>query len=103
MIYKTNYNQDSRIEDVIREVLLAGGSKSWPKSDVDANRFLWLSLDLDILIEAGFVIKTTPAKEVLNIFGHIENQKEMITLMSPEFVKKESVKSKMKQEFEKND
>lgn len=52
------------------------------------------------LINRGYQIKITPPQVIVSNLNKQKTTPEVITLMSPEYIAKENIRSKMRKEFE---
>lgn len=96
-------NQDIRIKITTNKIKDAGGVKTWPKvkKNIDDPILSWLwEKSFQIELEAlGFEITITPTKSVVSNLNQYKASPELITIKSPEYIKKDCIKTKMKQEF----
>lgn len=90
----------TQINELLKEVIHAGGSKSWPKDDQSPiTELLWENDAQELIKSQGFVIKTKARYASYNDGGQTIWTPETLTVMSPEFMNKNLIKKKMKKEF----
>lgn len=93
---------DLRIRNVIIQTDQNGGTFSWPKVPDDAHdpgqAFLWHEEPQSLVRAAGYTLEIT-LREARLVDGQTNFIPEQVTIKSPDFIKKENLKNKMKQEF----